>query len=282
MPGVGLDDGTSRLLLLAPPAAVIPPDFHAVDADSTRYSELLAEMQRLRGQVYLQDGAIGPRQLSHDGRHRLAVDQDSWHLLAVDESGAVQGCVRYLAHQNTSCFQELWVRNSALSNDPEWSHPFRAAVTHELRSARERGLSYVEVGGWAIAPERRCSVEALRTVLSTYSLAQVLGGCLGITTATVRHNSAYILRRLGGTSLVGDGVEIPSYFDPHYRCSMEVLRFDSTKPAGRFAAVVQRLCSEILHVPVICHSRSRLVFSFGYAQQMSGAGLFDVQQPALQ
>ena len=265
------------MLLVAPPGAQVPPDFQTVDSNSDRHSELLTEMQRLRGRVYLQDGAIDEHQLSYDGRHRLAIDKESWHLLLVDPDGAVEGCVRYSSHPNTACFQELWVRHSGLASDPEHSRTFRLAVGSELRRARERNLAYVEVGGWAITPERRCSMEALRSVLATYSLAQVLGGCLGITTATVRHHSSYILRRLGGSSLACETGEIPAYYDPQYKCQMEVLRFDSTRPAARFAKVIGDMCNEIVRVPVVCHSRSRLAFSFWYAEQNSRAGYFDVQ-----
>jgi hypothetical protein len=54
---------------------------------------------------------------------------------------------------------------------------------------------------------------------------------LGSCTATVRHGSASILRRLGGSSLVAHGTPLPSYFDPRFGCMMELLRFDYLTPA---------------------------------------------------
>jgi len=248
-------------VLLAPGDARVPSDFDFVDLDPYQHGRLLAGMQRLRGMVYLQDGAVGRRELSYDGRLRLTVDDQSWHLLTLDEEGSVCGCVRYLAHPNTIGFQDLWVSNSALADSSRWGWYFRSAVEEELRRARLRNLAYVEVGGWAISPERRCSAEALRTVLATYSLAEVLGGCLGITTATVRHHSSSILRRLGGSSLKHAAGEIPAYYDPQYRCEMEVLRFDSTRPAARFGSMLEELRAEILSVPVICRNRRRSVWS---------------------
>ena len=249
------DESHIRLLLLAPPEAEVPPEFHTVDYNPTRHEDLLAEMQRLRGSVYLEDGAIEPRQLLRDRRHRVAIDEDCWHLLSLDASGAVCGCVRYYSHVNEVCFRELWVRHSAIANSPELGRTFRTAVEAELRQARERNVSYVEVGGWAISPERRCSLEALRTALATYSLAQVLGGCLGITTATVRHHSSSILRRIGGASLRTEEGDLPPYYDPQYRCEMEVLRFDSRCPAPKYSAVVDRLRSEVLNVQVVSQKR---------------------------
>jgi hypothetical protein len=249
-----------RMVLLAPPEAEVPPDFQAVDYNPHRHFELIAEMQRLRGTVYVADGAIQDRQLSRDRRHRQAIDEDSWHLLLVDSSGAVCGCVRYFSHPNSACFRELWVRNSAIANCPMWGRAFRAAVEAEFRQARSRNFSYVEVGGWAIAPERRCSIDALRSALATYTLARALGGCLGITTATVRHHSSSILRRIGGASLRSPQGEIPPYYDPQYQCEMEVLRFDSSAPAPKYASMVDRLYSEILSVPVISQRRPRPVW----------------------
>ncbi len=274
---------STRLLLLAPADAELPLDFQVVDDNPSRHSELIADMQRLRGSVYLQDGAVGPDQLSSDGRHRSAIDRDCWHILAMDAFGNVCGCVRYYPHTNNACFRELWVRNSAIANCPTWGRKFRSAVESELRQARLRNVSYVEVGGWAISPDRRCSVEALRTALATYSLAQVLGGCLGITTATVRHHSSSILRRIGGASLRSDAGELPPYYDPQYDCEMEVLRFDSMCPTPKYAGMIDRLCSEILNIPVVCPSRRRMVQFFVPA--LANAGLrghsFN-QRPALQ
>lgn len=252
-----------RLLLLAPPHARIPQDFDEVYCARARHEELLAGMQRMRGRVYLQDGAIDQRQLSSDGRHRLDIDWESWHLLALDNSGAVCGCVRYRSHDSTACFQELWVRHSALANSSTWGGRFRAAVEADLQAAYSHDISYVEVGGWAIAPEYRCTTEAVRTALATYSLAQVLGGCIGITTATTRHCSSSILRRIGGSSLHSNSYEIPPYFDPQYNCEMEVLRFDSARPAQKYATAVERLRSDLVETPVICETPRRLRWSGG-------------------
>lgn len=251
------DRAPTRLLLVAPPRARIPPGFHNVRCDDDARDLFLAAMQRLRGRVYLEDGAIEPRQLSSGGRHCLAIDGESWHLLALDGSGAVCGCVRYYAHNDQACFEELAVWRSAIATCAAWGGRFRAAVEAELRRARSQGLSYVEVGGWAIAPERRCTVEALRTALATYSLARILGGCIGITTATTRHGSSSILRRIGGSSLQLAGTTIPPYYDPQYKCDMEVLRFDSACPAPQYSRLVDALSASLSGVPVICPCLSR-------------------------
>jgi hypothetical protein len=199
----------------------------------------------------------------------LPIDGESWHLLALDSSETVHGCVRYRAHHSQARFTELSVQHSAIANCATWGGKFRAAVEAELQRARSGNLSYVEVGGWALAPERRCTAEALRTALATYSLARILGGCIGITTATVRHHSSSILRRIGGSSLQLAGTAIPPYYDPQYGCDMEVLRFDSAFPAPQYSRLVDELVGEVFDVPVMCARLPRTLWPGAVLPELS-------------
>jgi hypothetical protein len=87
--------------------------------------------------------------------------------------------------------------------------------------------------------------------VSAYALAAELGGCIGITTATVRHCSSRILRKLGGRSLEVGGVSLPSYFDPRYGCEMEILRFESRTLNRRYGVAVDRMFARFQDVRVI-------------------------------
>ena len=84
-----------ELVLLAPAGCFIPKSFARRYDDGDSHARLLSEVQRVRGQVYLADGAVRASQLTPDGRHVQRSDYDSWHLLAVAGNGAVQGCARY-------------------------------------------------------------------------------------------------------------------------------------------------------------------------------------------
>jgi hypothetical protein len=251
----------TRLLILAPAGADIPAVFEERQHSAVRHEALLSDMQRFRGKTYLRDGAIEWHELDDEGRHQIEIDRDSWHLLAMDPSGAICGCVRYDAHNYGHSFNNLWVRHSALANSPTWGRAFRTAVESGLEQARRRKVSYVEVGGWAIAEERRWTFEALRIALATYGLAQALGGCIGITTATMRHCSSSILRRIGGFSLRASAGELPPYYDPQFKCDMEVLSFDSERPASKYSHLVAQLRSDILKVPVISQGLHRSLWS---------------------
>lgn len=243
-----------QMVLLAPSLASAPEAFGAADVDPNRHAQLLAEMQRLRGAVYLQDGAIGEEELSSDGRHMLAVDDRSWHVLTLNKHGEVSGCSRYLAHSNRITYWQLELVKCALARSTEWGRMLQAGVESEIALARQSQMSYVEVGGWALSEELRCTTEALRIALATYSLASILGGCIGISTVTVRNCSSSILKRIGGSSLSLGSETLPRYFDPQYNCEMDILRFDSRAPKDRFREWIESIKNTMLDVPVVCAS----------------------------
>lgn len=245
------NDVHNDLVLLAPADSIIPTSFTRRHVDKDQHTHWLNAVQRMRGRIYLADQAVEASQLTPDGRHVQDADDKSWHLLAVDPSGDVQGCARYRHLTGRIGFDDLGVRDSWLAKCAEWGTSLRAAVESEIDTAVQKGKAFSEVGGWAIVPEKRCTTEALRIAMATFSLAQVLGGCVGISTATERHRSSSILRRIGGRSLKFGGAELPSYYDPQYRCQMEVLRFDSNSPDASCKRWVDQLSKRLAGVAVI-------------------------------
>ena len=241
----------SRLVLLAPPDQEVADCFRNVMVDPIRHQQLVEEMQRLRGSIYVNDGAVKPEQLEAGGLHRTPEDQKSWHLLMLDGQGDVSSCAWYLEHKGTARFDELRVRNCPLAGVEGWRDKLWHAVESELTRARREQLRYAEVGGWAVSKRSRCTSEGLVLALAAYSLGRTLGGALGITTATVRHSSSTILRRIGGSLLECDGTTIPPYYDPKYDCQMELLRFDSRRPSSKYAALIDLLGRKLASIPVI-------------------------------
>jgi hypothetical protein len=243
---------TSRFLLLAPSAADVPGAFRDVDVNPEHHERILAELQRLRGRVYLHDGAITPAQLRANGRHMLDVDNRSWHIVSLSADDQVTGCARYRVHDEDVVPEALGAWNSALARHVGWQWALRVVFRREIELAKERHVAYVEVGGWAITEELRFTPESAEIALSTYALAQHLGGCVGITTATVRNCSSRILRKIGGQSINFAAGPLPSYYDPQYRCEMELLRFDSDALNPRYQSRMDRIASRFLEVPVLC------------------------------
>jgi hypothetical protein len=220
------------------------------------HSHLLSEMQRLRGRVYLADGALAVRDLDPWERHVQDADSKSWHLLTLDSTGCVIGCTRLRRYSSPVAWGQLAVRQAPIAQSDEWGSRFRASIDAELAAAQWAGFSYVEVGGWALEKEIRGTFMALKTVLATYAWSQLLGGALGITMATERNQSAAILRRLGGRPLAWDGVELPPYYDDRYRCQMEVLRFDSREANPKYSVMLEEIREQLANVPVICARKS--------------------------
>ncbi len=240
-----------RLVLLAPPKRLVPPAFHNVDDAPLEHAARLKEVQRLRGDIYYTDGAVARHELSADGRHQTPEDEKSWHLLMLNKEQEVTACVWYMEHAGNVKPNDLRVRECPAGLRKESSGVFWQAVAKELKRAKQDGLGYAEVGGWAVTKESRCTSEGLLLALAAYSLGRMLGGSLGMTTATVRHSSSTILRRLGGSPLESNGVLVPSYYDPKYQCEMELLRFDSRRPSAKYAPLVEMLKDKLATIQVI-------------------------------
>ena len=269
-----------RLLLLAPNASV-PAFFGNVSFDPSRHRHLIRDMQKLRGGIYFEDGALGRDQLTHDGLHETAEDEKSWHLLMIDSERRVTGCAWYLEHDSAVRVEDLRVRQSPLARTAASRKHLWRSVEAELRRAREERLRYAEVGGWAVSKTSRCTSEGLVLALAGYSLGRISGGCLGITTATVRHCSSSILRRLGGASLEADGSPVPTYYDPRYRCEIELLRFDSRSPHPKFAGLIERLREKMATVQVIARPTAVRALDFENAEFYRPRTWASGQRPAI-
>jgi hypothetical protein len=269
-----------RLVLLAPSADMVPGTFHRVETDPQRHWQLLGGVQRLRGEVYLQDGAIHSSQLAADGRHVLAVDDHAWHVASLQPDGRITGCARFRALDAGVPLEQLAVWRSALARHPLWRPLLAKALGADMHLARERSVVYAEVGGWALARARRFTHDAVDIALSTYALARSVGGCIGITTATVRNCSSRILRKLGGRALEFADCVLPSYYDPQYQCEMELLRFDSSAPNPRYAAQIERMAADILELPVLCATPARVACSVA-REPVGATGHARCERPAI-
>lgn len=239
------------LTILAPSVALLSSAFALAEFNPVSYRALLYQVQRLRGKLYLEDGAIEHWQLTADERYHLPSDDVSCHLLAVNH-GCVTGGARLQIHSGGASFADLAVSHSVKAHGAAWSAAVRNAVSRDLQYAKSNGLRFIEAGGWALAPELRCTTEALRIALGSYAIGKLLGGSVGLCTATVRHHSSSILRRLGARALSWEGREIPRYYDPAYGCEMEVMRFDSRSPNKRFQGWIDQLEEELQSAPVFC------------------------------
>src|SRR5260370_23858686 len=192
--------GSRRIVLLAPEGAPMSNGVGSPEYAPALYDRPRADVQRLRGATYLEDGAVSAAELTADGRQVSSADTRSWHVLSVDAGGTVRGCARYLPHGNRVSFSDLMLRKAALAPHPVWGGKLRQAVEADVALARRRRGEYVEGGGLALHEIAPRPPEALRTALATYALSRSPAGRIPLTTATVRHCSAAILQKHGRPS----------------------------------------------------------------------------------
>jgi hypothetical protein len=178
-------------------------------------------------------------------------DDDSWHFVRLGNDGNIRGCARVMVHTRHTSFAEMRVASSALARHPEWGRSLRLAVESDLAMARERGMTVVEPGGWVLDETLHGTSEGISIALSTLAWGQLVGNCLGYVTATVRHRSASMLRRLGAESLYAGDDEIPSYYDDRYGCDMELLRIQTPAAYSRFENRISCLQNFLSGVPVL-------------------------------
>jgi hypothetical protein len=240
-----------RIVLLAPSATSVGEAFHNVDVNLQRHAELIHDVQKLRGSIYLKDGAIQAHQLSWDGLHKTAEDSKGWHMLLLNRQQQVSACALYLEHDSDVAFEELRIRQCPLAENDEWRPRLRKAVQSELTRARRDRLKYVELGGWAVTEQSRGTAGPLALALVVYAFSRRCGGALGMMTATFRHCSATILKRLGGSRFEVDGITLPPYYDPRYECIMEMLRFDSRQPNAKYGLLVEQAREKLAGMLVI-------------------------------
>jgi hypothetical protein len=240
--------------LLAPAGTSAENVSGAMISEADSYDYYLSSVQKLRADSYVSDGAIAPERVDQEGRFRMQRDEDCWHFLLVDTNRQVVGCVRYLKHPATAGIDDLLISHSPLGNDAWWGGKFQQVLTADLAFARRNLLAFIEVGGWAINRGYRHTRAALEILLASFAWARMIGGGIGCCTATVRNNSASMLRRIGGRSFEYDHEPIPPYKDPKYGCTMEALRFHFQNFDLRYRNMVDSIYQRMIEQPIIMRS----------------------------
>jgi len=243
-------DDSLQFVVLAPQGAELPRSSVGLQADRAQHERLFREMQRLRGRVALREEAITASSLDSSGGYPMEGDRNSWHLLRLRPDGKIAGCARILVHPRDVIFQRLRVATSSVARSATWAKQVRDAVESELRLARLRHLRTIEPGGWVIEENLRGTSEAVSIALSAFAWARILGDCVGFLTATVKHRSAAILRRLGACQLEVGGTTIPAYFDPAWGCDMELLRFDTDSLNHKYDNALGSSMRRLINAPV--------------------------------
>jgi hypothetical protein len=233
--------GDYTLALLPPRSGGTPPDFETVAVDPRHYEDCIAAVQRLRGRVYVQDGAIPPSALDDDLRHRSNLDYDCWHLLMLNWEGHVAGCIRVRLYDGGVDVRHLQVWE-VVRRMPDGTRERYARAIRRLRDeSLSDGLWFGEVGGWAVSEQVRTGTVGVTLAVALWPFCRLLGGVAAVATATTRHNSAKILTRLGGASITDHGEPLGPFDDPYFGCQMNLLGFDSRRLSPRYEGLAETL-----------------------------------------
>jgi hypothetical protein len=220
---------------------VIPPRA-GCDYFSTppNYDAVLSEIQRLRGSRYFADGAISAAALDAHGRHVTAEDEKCYHLVL--SNGRVQGCLRLRLHPKSDEQITKYAVYDLIRRMPgELAKKYHAGLEELIRTYCDVGMVVGESGGWAISQDFQGHVAMLAVPLAGWSFSRVLSRQVWIAAATERNGSAEMLKRMGGWRLKLKGEELPSFYDPGYKCQMELLCFDSDILNPKFEPAVRDL-----------------------------------------
>jgi hypothetical protein len=204
------------------------------------YDAVLSEIQRLRGSRYFADGAISAAALDAHGRHVTAEDEKSYHLVLWN--GGVQGCLRLRPHPIFGGQTTKYAVYDLIRRMPsELAVKYRAGLEELIHAYRRAGIVVGESGGWAISQEFQGHVATLALPLACWSFSRINYREVRIAAATERNGSAKMLKRIGGWKLKLKGEELPSFYDPGYKCQMELLCFDSDILNPKFEPAVRDL-----------------------------------------
>jgi hypothetical protein len=225
--------------VIAPRGADVPQTFPNVTSEADLHRSMIEMIQRFRGEVYVDDGAIPASDLDVHGRHCSPYDEQSWHFFTFDPEMRVTSCLRLIPYTERIHLSDLRMDEVVNRLSPAEQARYRGAVGAFIDSAFGARLGLAESGAWAIHKDMRRSSKAIVLAASGWSLGQLLGDYLCVSSSTTRHHVVDILRRLGAFPLEFEGQPLPPFFDSHYQCEMQLMGFDSRRPASEFAQTVQ-------------------------------------------
>lgn len=235
--------------------AVVPPVIPSTTPDcliGERFSSLaehkaaVEEVQRFRGRVYLADGAIPAGAVDEDGRHYQEFDFENYHLCLRDPEWRIRASLRLRLHHPAAGIRDLKVKDLIERMPPGTAALCYRALASLFELSQTQRLRIGEVGGWAVDEELRNHRVSTLLPFAAWSLYQLIGDSIVFASATTRHHSSAILKRVGGFELTHGGEQLPPFMDHFHGCEMELLTFDSRRPHPKYEKIVAELKSLLL------------------------------------
>jgi hypothetical protein len=235
--------------------AIIPPLFPSTGPDCVigeSFSSLaehrvaVSEVQRFRGRVYVEDGAIPTSALDEEGRHYQEFDFENYHLCLRDLDRRIRACFRLRLHDPAVEIRDLKLHEVIERMPSGRAVLCYGALADLFELSRQEQVRIGEVGGWAVDEELRCHRGSTVLPFAAWSLYQIVGNALVVASATSRHHSSAILKRIGGFALKHGDAQLPCFMDEFHGCEIELLGFDSRRPNAKYEKLVTELKSYLL------------------------------------
>jgi hypothetical protein len=229
---------------------IIPPLFPNPDCNCVigetfpsiaEHCDAISEVQRFRGRVYFADSAIPASALDEKGRHSQDFDFENYHLCLRKLDGRIVACLRMRLHERAAEVRDLWLHDLITRMHPELTESCYAALNSLFELSKRDNVRIGEVGGWAVDAEFRNQRVSTLLPIAGWSLYQLIGDALVVASATTRHHSSAILKRIGGFALMLEDEQLPSFMDDFHGCEMELLGFDSRRPDPKYKKLVAEL-----------------------------------------
>lgn len=239
----------SEIQALGLELTVIPPLFPSAHnwivgekfSSPAEHRAAISEVQRFRGCVYTADGAIPVSALDEEGRHYQEFDYENYHLCLLNRERQIRGCFRLRLHEPTVEICDLRLNDVVRRMPSGLAVLCYGALASLFELSRREGVRIGEVGGWAVDEQLRHRRASTYLPFAAWSLYQILGNAIVLASATSRHHSSAILKRIGGFPLVHGDEQLPCFMDSFHGCEMELLGFNSRRPHPKYAKIVADL-----------------------------------------
>ena len=241
------------LTIVAPSVTQIPEWLPNVLVNDGMYQEVIGEIQRFRGGVYVQDKAIPANALDDLGRHYSDYDYRAWHVLFRDRRQDLCGAIRVglVSYGDIEGIDHLQVLEFLSHMPSDKKAPLETAVRKFLDNCKTLVPSICEPGAWAVSADVRKGRLAPVLAASIWSLLRVVGGAAGVATATTKHGSANILKKMGGFDLFLNGMPLVPFYDSYHQCYIELIGFDSDYLNPRLEPTVAQVQDYMSTLPII-------------------------------
>ncbi len=234
-----------HFVIIEPEISEYKPDAFSMTRDSDLRYDFMFELFKMRGSVYLQDGAISEENLDKFGKYVSPHDKYSWQVLLLDSSKKPHGGlrIRFWDFENIRAhFMQTHAKELIDRMDCDNQKVYQESIIRFL-DEEMRTKFFGEVAGLVITDYEKNSPAALLLVAFCFAFGEFVGGFNALVSATERHYSNRIMRKIGGHRIPHKETKeyLNTFFDSKYNCNMEYIVFESACPA----ALIQDLCKKI-------------------------------------